>query len=218
MIALLRPLDVACRLHLFTIHKSLPRAMVPETVYPLAPDSIIHSWVEVWHEGRWINLEGFILNGTVRPALKNRCARETESLSGYGAGTDCLSAPSVGWSGTDTYIQKTGINADLGLFEAPDDCYAQHRQCFGRLRGLLYRYLIRHWMNARVRQIGRGKHVRYTAKTGLDQYDRCLALYADTSSAGDLRCNCRRQRATRSDPRQRNPAFFSRCRVCSSGG
>ncbi|WP_299566592.1 transglutaminase family protein [uncultured Sulfitobacter sp.] len=157
LMALLRALDVPCRLHGFTIHKSLQRGIVPEIVYPLAPNRILHSWVEVWHEGRWINLEGFILDDAVLTALQARFANEIKSLCGYGVGTDSLSAPSVEWSGTDTYIQRTGINADLGLFETPDDFYAQHQQSFGRLRGLLYRYLIRHWMNARVKWMRTGK-------------------------------------------------------------
>ena len=156
LMALLRGLDIPCRLHGFTIHKSLQRGIVPELIYPLAPESILHSWVEVLHRGRWINLEGFILDDAVLSVLQDRFVRDNDSLCGYGVGTDRLSSPSVEWSGTDTYIQKTGINADLGLFDTPDDFYAQHQQSFGGLRELLYQYLIRHWMNVRVRRIRRG--------------------------------------------------------------
>ena len=156
LMALLRSLDIPCRLHGFTIHKSLQRGIVPEVVYPLVPESILHSWIEIWHRGRWINLEGFILDDAVLAALQNRFADETESLCGYGTGTDCLSEPFVDWAGTDTYIQKTAINADLGLFDTPDDFHRLHQQSFGRLQSLLYRHLIRHWMNQRVRQIRRG--------------------------------------------------------------
>ena len=35
---------------------------IPAIAYRLAPQSIVHSWVEVLHDGRWINLEGFILD------------------------------------------------------------------------------------------------------------------------------------------------------------
>jgi len=156
LMALLRAVDIPCRLHGFTIHKSLQRGIVPELIYPIAPESILHSWVEILHRGRWINLEGFILDDAVLSALQDRFVRDNDSLCAYGVGTDRLSSPSIEWSGTDTYIQKTGINADLGLFDTPDDFYAQHQQSFGGLRGLLYRYLIRHWMNARVRRIRSG--------------------------------------------------------------
>ena len=154
--ALLRALEIPCRLHGFTIHKALQRGVVPELVYRIAPDDILHSWVEVLHDERWINLEGFILDQSFLSALQTRFASQTNSLCGYGAGTDCLSAPPVTWTGEDTYIQKTGINADLGVFDDPDAFYTSHRQPFGWLRGNLYRFLIRHRMNARVKRIRKG--------------------------------------------------------------
>ena len=154
LMALLRGLGVPCRFHGFTIDKSLQRGIVPELVYPLAPRNIIHSWVEVLHGDRWLDLEGFILDQDVVTALQAKFP-ERSSICAYGAGTDRLQAPGVEWSGQSTYIQKTGINQDLGVFDDPDRFYANHRQLTG-LRGLLYRNLIRHWMNARVARLRRG--------------------------------------------------------------
>lgn len=156
LIALLRGVGVRCRLHGFTIHKALQRGVVPELVYPLAPSEILHSWVEVDLGDGWVNLEGFILDAPFLQTLQQKF-RETDSLCGYGAGTECLSAPPVAWTGCDTYIQKTGIVSDFGTFNAPDDFYATHRQKFGFVRDLLYRHVIRHWMNARVRAIRSGR-------------------------------------------------------------
>ena len=157
LMALLRALKIPCRLHGFTIHKGLQRGVVPELVYPLAPDSILHSWVEIEHDGRWINLEGFILDRPFLQALQAKFAGRTNSLCGYGAGTDCLSSPPIDWLGQDTYIQRTGINADLGLFDSPDDFYARHRQHFGTAREWLYQNFVRHWMNRRVGNIRQGR-------------------------------------------------------------
>lgn len=153
LMALLRALGIPCRLHGFTIHKALQRGVVPEAVYPIAPDRILHSWIEIAHEDRWVNLEGFILDAAFLKALQDRFAGEDDALCGYGAGTECLSRPPVAWNGGDTYIQRTGIEDDLGLFDTPDAFYTAHGQAFGFLRGLLYRHAIRHWMNARVRRI-----------------------------------------------------------------
>ena len=154
LMALLRALDVSCRFHGFTIDKSLQRGVVPELIYPIAPRNIIHSWVEVLLDGKWINLEGFILDQGVLGALQETFP-DRSSLCAYGAGTDCLQAPSVEWSGQSTYIQKTGINHDFGIFDSPDDFYKKHRQLSG-LRGLLFRLVIRHWMNRRVARIRQG--------------------------------------------------------------
>ena len=154
LMALLRAMGLPCRLHGFTIHKSLQRGIVPEIVYPLAPSNILHSWVEVSIDGRWVTLEGFILDEAVLTALQTAFP-DQDSICAYGAGTDNLHAPAVGWSGRDTYIQRTGINADFGTFDSPDAFYAEHRQLRG-IKGLLYRLVIRHWMNARVVRLRRG--------------------------------------------------------------
>ncbi|MDO5528099.1 MAG: transglutaminase-like domain-containing protein [Paracoccus sp. (in: a-proteobacteria)] len=154
LMALLRALGVKCRFHGFTIHKRLQRGIVPELIYPLAPRDILHSWVEIWHQGRWITLEGFILDDGVIAALQLAFPGR-ESLCGYGAGTERLQAPGVEWQGEDTFIQKTGINGDLGIYDSPDDFYHKHRQLTG-LRGLLYGRIVRHWMNRRVARIRRG--------------------------------------------------------------
>lgn len=156
LMALLRALEVPCKLHGFTIDKALQRGVVPEAVYWMAPQNILHSWVEVLVEGAWINLEGFILDQPVIDALQQKFP-ERQSLCAYGAGTDCLQDPQVEWLGKDTYIQETGINQDFGLFDAPDDFYAAHVQELRGLRGLLYRNVIRHWMNARVAKMRRGQ-------------------------------------------------------------
>ena len=105
VMALLRALGVRCRLHGFTIHKALQRGVVPELVYPVAPKEILHSWVEVETENGWVDLEGFILDTPFLESLQREFG-ETESLCGYGAGTGCLNAPPVEWTGRDTYIQN----------------------------------------------------------------------------------------------------------------
>lgn len=155
LMALLRAVGVRCRLHGFTVHKELQRGVVPELVYPIAPEEIIHSWVEVETETDWANLEGFILDAEFLSALQSTFY-DTPSLCGYAAGTDCLQAPPVEWTGSDTYIQETGIVQDFGTFDAPDDFYIHHRQSFSLMKDFLFRHLIRHWMNARVRRIRTG--------------------------------------------------------------
>ena len=156
LMALLRGLDIPCRLHGFTIVKSLQRGVVPELAYRIAPDRILHSWVEIQHQERWLVLEGFILDAAFLGALQ-RAFPQAKGLCAYGAGTNCLPDPQVEWQGSDTYIQSTGIAEDLGIWETPDAFYRQHQQRFSPLKALLYRHSIRHWMNARVAAIRRGR-------------------------------------------------------------
>ena len=60
--ALLRCVGIPCRFHGFTIDKKLQKGAITGLPYLLAPKNIIHSWVEVYYQEKWLNLEGFILD------------------------------------------------------------------------------------------------------------------------------------------------------------
>ena len=60
--ALLRAVDIPCRVHGFTIRKELQEGAMTGFVYKQAPKNIFHSWVEVYLEGTWYELEAFIID------------------------------------------------------------------------------------------------------------------------------------------------------------
>lgn len=150
--ALLRATGIPCRFHGFTINKALQKGAITGLAYWLAPRDIIHSWVEVYTGGRWVNLEGFILDADYLQALQQRFAGERR-FCGYGAATPDLQAPGVQWKGDDTYIQKEGINHDFGVFTQPDDFYARHGSNLSGVKRWLYRHIVRHAMNRNVARI-----------------------------------------------------------------
>lgn len=152
LMALLRAVGVPCRFHGFTIHKALQKGAVTGLAYLLAPRSIVHSWVEVELEGRWLNLEGFILDAAYLGRLQQRFAG-TRAFCGYGAATPDLMNPGVDWCGRDTYIQKDGINHDFGVFDSPDAFFARHGSNLSGLRRWLFRHVVRQRMNRKVQHI-----------------------------------------------------------------
>lgn len=141
---------VPCRFHGATIHKSLQRGVVPELVYGLAPDDIVHSWVEVRFEGRWVALEGVILDAPYLDGLRARFPAVRGAFLGWAAGTDSLARPAVEWEGRDTWVQRSGVNRDFGAFDDPDTFYRAHDGNLSGLRRYLFRGVIRRWMNRRV--------------------------------------------------------------------
>ncbi len=155
LMALLRALGQPCRLHGFTIHKALQRGAVPEWAYPLAPRHILHSWVEVWVEGRWIELEGFILDPAYLQALQQRFP-QARQFCGFGAATPDLQNPGVQWQGCSTYIQREGIAEDFGRFDDPDAFFAARGANLSPARQWLFEHFVRQRMNARVAAIRRG--------------------------------------------------------------
>lgn len=169
--ALLRATGIACRFHGFTINKALQKGAITGVAYALAPRDIIHSWVEVQVQGRWVNLEGFILDAPYLASLQGLFPDATV-FCGYGAATPNLQAPAVEWRGTDTYIQKDGINRDLGVFANPDAFYARHGENLSGVKRWLYRHVIRHWMNRNVARIRNTLRTVRTTDAALPQGGR----------------------------------------------
>jgi len=157
IMALLRKCGIPCRFHGFTINKTLQKGAISGIAYALAPRSIIHSWVEIWYQDRWINLEGFILDRAYLQSVQTQFKDTKGAFCGYGIATTSLAHPEVEWRGTDTYIQKEGINHDFGVFDAPDDFYAKHGSNLSGIKRFLFLRWIRKSMNQRVQNIRQGK-------------------------------------------------------------
>lgn len=153
LMALLRASGVGCRFHGATIDKVLQRGVMVGPFYRLAPRSIIHSWAEVYVEGRWTGLEGVILDSAYLDGLRASTGRSGGAFLGYGVGTEDLADPPVRWCGTDTSIQATGVDHDFGVFDDPDSFYRSHGVNARGVKGWLYRAVMRPAMNARVRRI-----------------------------------------------------------------
>lgn len=150
LMALLRAAGVMCRFHGATIHKRLQKGVINGIFYALAPRDIIHSWAEVWFQGRWTALEGVILDRRYLDGLRTSLPETTTAIIGFGVGIDDIRNPPIDWKGTDTFIQISGVNSDLGVFDDPDSFYAQHGANFTGIKRLLFKHIVRHLMNRKV--------------------------------------------------------------------
>ncbi|TXI42028.1 MAG: transglutaminase family protein [Mycobacterium sp.] len=149
LMALLRGNGIGCRFHGATIDKRLQHGVMVAPLYWFAPRSIIHSWAEVQVGGRWVGLEGVILDDAYLDGLRARTGQRDGPFLGYGVGTQDLANPLIDWNGTDTVIQSTGVNRDFGIFDDPDEFYRQHGVNARGVRGWLYRTVMRPAMNSR---------------------------------------------------------------------
>jgi len=153
LMALLRAVGIPTRFHGFTIFNDLQRGAIPNYLFVIAPKRIIHSWVEVYYKDRWLNLEGYIIDKAYLKQIQRSFVGQSEPFSGFGIATKCLAAPDVDWKGEDTYIQREGIADDYGVYNQPDDFYANYGSNLSGIKKLLFRYLLRHLMNLNVRRI-----------------------------------------------------------------
>ena len=151
--ALLRLCGIPCRVHGFMIDKKLQKGAMTGIVYRNAPQEILHSWIEVLLDGRWYELEGFILDKGYLGNLQAAHPECTGAFCGYGVAVKDFRHPPINFDCNDTYIQSEGITLDLGIYYCPDDLLQEHGQSMSALKTLAYRHLGRHLMNRNVKKI-----------------------------------------------------------------
>lgn len=156
LMALFRGLNIECRFHGFTIEQTLQKGAIPTYVFFLAPHYIIHSWVEVKYDNRWVNLEGFILDDKYLSSIQQKFKHVKNEFCGYGIATKCLSSPDTDWKGNDTYIQKEGIHDDFGVYDSPDQFYREQGTNLSGIKRWLYQRFIRHIINWNVDKLRKG--------------------------------------------------------------
>lgn len=151
--ALLRACKIPCRIHGFTIDKRLQKGAMTGLVYWNAPKNIFHSWVEIYFESQWIELEGFILDKTYLKKLQNQFPNCNGAFCGYGVAVKDFRNPTIDFNRNSTYIQSEGITQDFGVYDSPDDLLKEHHQQMSKMKEFAYKYIGRHLMNRNVRRV-----------------------------------------------------------------
>ena len=151
--ALLRACNIPCRVHGFTIDKELQKGAMTGIVYKNAPQNVFHSWVEVYFEDKWYELEAFILDMEYLRKLQRKNSNCTGAFCGYGVAVKDFKNPIIDFDRNNTYIQSEGINQDFGVYDSPDDLLKVHQQEMSVIKAFLYRNLGRHLMNRNVNKI-----------------------------------------------------------------
>ena len=151
--ALLRACNIPCRIHGFTIDKTLQKGAMTGFVYKKAPNNVLHSWVEVFYDNIWYELEGFILDKPYLTHLQDKFNSVNGRFLGYGVAVKDFKNPVIDFNKNNTYIQSEGINQDFGVFDNPDLLFNNHKQDIKGFKRFLFRHYGRHKMNKNVRRI-----------------------------------------------------------------
>lgn len=105
-------------------------------VYKSAPKNIFHSWVEVYLDGVWYELEAFILDKEYLSQLQSIYSACLGSFCGYGIAVKDFCNPIIDFDRNNTYIQSEGINRDFGVYDCPDDLLKEYHQEMSVLKAL----------------------------------------------------------------------------------
>ena len=141
LMALLRALGIPCRLHGFTVSKDFQKGAASGIVSLLAPPEIIHTWVEVMFQDRWVILEGVIIDKGFLRGIKQMYPDAEGVFRRYAIAVDDFPNLAVSWNGKDTFIQSKAIVKDYGIFPDPDSFFSGHSQNIGVIRTFLYEHI-----------------------------------------------------------------------------
>ncbi len=150
LMALLRAVNIPCRLHAFDVTKDFQRGATSKLISLLAPKYILHTWVEVFYQDRWIALEGVITDKKYLEAIQKKFFNHGGTFKKYAIATNDLKNTSIDWDGKDTFIQKEAIVYDYAIFPSPDVFFSTHSQHMSKLKNFIYVHLIRKIMTKNV--------------------------------------------------------------------
>lgn len=153
LMALLRSVGTPCRLHGSEVSKHFQRGATSWLISVLAPERIVHTWVEVLYLGNWIALEGVITDESYMSAIKDKHKNVRGAFAKYAVAVSNLERLNLNWHGEDTFVQNYAVVVDYGVYDNPDSFFEQHRQTWSKLKNFAYVNYGRKVMNRNVDKI-----------------------------------------------------------------
>lgn len=160
IMALLRAVGIPCRLHGTKVTKVLQCSLMPKIMAKLAPSLIVHTWAEVYYNGEWLSLEGVITDKAFISGLQKMFPEHKGKFIGYAVAVKDFNNLQIDWKGENTTVQQQAVVQDLGVYDTPDEFYAEYKQEYSGLKKFIYENFGRKSMTRKVAKIRRyGKNV-----------------------------------------------------------
>ena len=152
LMALLRAVGIPCRLHGSEVDKHFQEGVTGGIIAALAPDKIVHTWAEVFYDGRWIALEGVITDEDYIRAVKKH-SNVSGPYAHFAVSVPDLNTLDLEWNGRDIFVQNESVELDFGAYDDPDTFFEKHHQTWSKVKDLAYVYYGRKKMNRTVRKL-----------------------------------------------------------------
>ncbi|EHM35128.1 Hypothetical protein EfmE4452_0026 [Enterococcus faecium E4452] len=157
LMALLRSVNIPCRLHAFNVSKDFQKGALPQIIYLLAPKYILHTWVEVFFNDKWIALEGVIIDKNYLYTVQQKYTEYKGIFKKFAIATKDVETVNIDWTGNDVFIQKEAVVDDYGIFSSPDILFSKHTQNMSKIKLYLYSHIGTKMMTKRVFKIRNSK-------------------------------------------------------------
>lgn len=155
LMALLRAVGIPCRLHGTKVTKVFQRSLMPKIMAKLAPPLIVHTWAEVYYYGDWLSLEGVITDRAYISGLQKMFPDYKGKFFDYAVAVKDFSNLQIDWNGENTTVQQQAVVKDLGVFNTPDEFYAEYKQEYHGIKKFMYENIGRKIMTKKVVKIRR---------------------------------------------------------------
>lgn len=160
LMAMLRGVGIPCRLHGSEVSKYFQRGATSWIISALAPERIVHTWVEVFYNGNWVALEGVITDEPYVKAVKDKFEKVRGPFAAYAVAVPDLEKLNLDWTGKDTYVQNAAVVMDYGVYDNPDVFFESHPQSWSKLKNFAYVHYGRKAMTRNVaRMRNRGRYI-----------------------------------------------------------
>ena len=153
LMTLLRAVGIPCRLHGTKVTKTFQRSLMPKIMAKLAPPYIVHTWAEVYYNGAWLSLEGVITDKAYINGLQKMHPEHKGKFFDYAVAVEDFSNLQIEWHGQNTSVQQEAVVEDFGVFDTPDEFFAQHKQMYRGAKKFLYEKIGRKIMTKKVAKI-----------------------------------------------------------------
>lgn len=153
LMTLLRAVGIPCRLHGSEVDKHFQEGVTSGLIAALAPDTIVHTWAEVFYQGRWVALEGVITDEAYVSAVKEEYKANKGPYAHCAISVPDLQGLSLEWKGSDIFVQNESVVKDYGVFDDPDTFFKTHPQTWSKVKDCAYVHYGRKKMNRTVRKI-----------------------------------------------------------------
>lgn len=153
LMTLLRVVGIPCRLHGSRVTKVFQRSLMPKIMAKLAPSYIVHTWAEVLYNGEWLSLEGVITDKKYISGLQKLFPEHKGKFFDYAVAVEDFGNLQLDWNGKQTTVQQQAVIEDLGIYNNPDEFYAEYKQEYHGLKKFLYENIGRKIMTNKVAKI-----------------------------------------------------------------
>lgn len=157
LMALLRAVGIPCRFHAMTISKVIFRGLLQGASYRIARNQSYHAWVEIQFKGKWLALEGHIIDKSYLLKLQQRFPDYMGSFYGFGIAVLNFKNPENRWRESHTYVQNKAIEQDIGTFDTPDEFFSEYPEAESYTQSFRYKAIIRGRLNNSIIAMRGGK-------------------------------------------------------------